>query len=125
MKTYRDLDIYSESFELFLKVHAFSFKLPKHELYELGSQIRRSSDSINSNIVEGYGRNAYKQDFIRFLIFSHGSKDETINHLHKIERLYPELQEEAAQLKGEYDSLGAKIYKFTEYVIKNWKTKSK
>jgi four helix bundle protein len=46
-----------------------SLKLPKHELYELGSQLRRSSDSVTTNIVEGYGRKRYKADFIKFLTF--------------------------------------------------------
>lgn len=45
--------------------------------YELGSQIRKSSDSVNSNIVEGYGRSRYKNEFIRFLVFSHSSCLET------------------------------------------------
>ena len=37
--------------------------------------------SVRSNIVEGYGRRRYKQDFIRFLTFAHASCDETIDHL--------------------------------------------
>lgn len=37
--------------------------------------------SIKSNIVEGYGRRRYKNDFIRFLTYSHASCDETIDHL--------------------------------------------
>ena len=36
---------------------------------------------MRSNIVEGYGRRRYKQEFIRFLIFSIASLDETIDHL--------------------------------------------
>ena len=72
-KSYKDLDIYTISMDLFLKVHPKTLKLPKYELYELGSQLRRSSDSVVSNIVEGYGRRKYKADFIRFLVFSHGS----------------------------------------------------
>jgi len=43
-----------------------SLTLPRFELYETGSQIRRSSKSIRSNIVEGYGRRRYKFDYIRF-----------------------------------------------------------
>jgi four helix bundle protein len=70
--------------------------LPKFEMYEEGSQIRRSSKSIRSNIVEGYGRRFYKQDFIRFLKYAHASCDETIDHLEilyqtkslKVEKLF-------------------------------------
>ncbi len=121
-KTYKELDVYKVSFDLFIRVHRFSFRLPKHETYELGSQIRRSADSINSNIVEGYGRKQYKNDFIRFLIYSHSSNDETINHLKKIEQLYPDLAEDAQQLIEEYDSLGKRINKFIEYVKNKWIT---
>ena len=37
--------------------------------------------SVKSNIVEGYGRRRYKQEFIRFLVFSISSLDETVDHL--------------------------------------------
>jgi four helix bundle protein len=65
-----------------VEVHRLTLRqLPKHELYETGSQIRRSAHSIRSNIVEGYGRRRYKQEFIRFLVFAHSSCDETTDHL--------------------------------------------
>jgi four helix bundle protein len=58
--------------------------LPKFELYETGSQIRRSAKSVRSNIVEGYGRRRYKQEFVRFLTFAIASNDETIDHLESL-----------------------------------------
>ena len=58
-----------------------SLQLPKLEMYEVGSQIRRSIKSVRANIVEGYGRRRYKQEFIRFLTYAHASCDETIDHL--------------------------------------------
>ena len=58
-----------------------SLELPQFELYETGSQIRRSAKSVRSNIVEGYGRRAYKNDYIRFLTIALSSNDETIDHL--------------------------------------------
>jgi hypothetical protein len=54
MSSYRDLDIYKMGLELFYQTHPASLKLPKHEIYELGSQLRRASDSVITNIVEGY-----------------------------------------------------------------------
>lgn len=56
-------------------------KLPKFEIYEEGNQIRKSSKSVKSTIVEGYGRRRYKQEFIRFLNYAIASNDETIDHL--------------------------------------------
>jgi len=77
MKSYLDLEIYQLAYELATKVHEMSLTLPKYELYEQGSQIRRSSKSIKDNIAEGYGRKRYKSDFIKFLVYSHASCDET------------------------------------------------
>lgn len=65
MKSYRDLEIYKRGLALFLETHAVSLKLPKYELYELGSQLRRSSDSVITNSVEGYGRKRYQADFYK------------------------------------------------------------
>lgn len=121
-KNYNDLDVYKISFQLFIKTHQFSFQLPKYETYELGSQIRRSADSVNSNIVEGYGRRKYKKDFIKFLIYAHASNLETVNHLKKIELLYPALSSTPTVLKKDYDNLGGKLHKFIEYVTENWRT---
>ncbi len=122
MSNYQDLDIYKISLDLFYKIHPATFLLPKHELYELGSQLRRSSDSVNSNIVEGYGRKAYKSDFIKFLIFSHSSCLETKNHLVKISHLYSDIIPNIDVFIKDYDNLGAKIFSFIKYVQQNWKT---
>jgi len=78
MKSYKDLEVYSLGLELFYQCHSHSLKLPKYELYELGSQLRRSSDSVPTNIVEGYGRKKYKADFIKFITYSYASCLETV-----------------------------------------------
>ncbi|WZL89742.1 four helix bundle protein [Salinimicrobium sp. 3283s] len=120
--SYKELEIFRTSLALFYKVHTLSLKLPRHELYELGSQIRRSADSVNTKIVEGYGRRRYKGDFLKFLVYSHASNDETINHLEKILHLYPEIMEDQHYLKNDYNDLGRKINSFIKYVEKSWKT---
>jgi four helix bundle protein len=120
MKNHKDLEIYKKGLNLFFETHRMSLQLPKHELYELGSQLRRSSDSVITNIVEGYGRKRYQADFIKFLVYSHSSNLETINHLDKIAVLYPDHFEVVSKLISEYDVLGAQIYKFLLYVEKNW-----
>ncbi|MGA7274504.1 MAG: four helix bundle protein [Candidatus Udaeobacter sp.] len=79
---YRDLEIWNLAQQMAIAVHRMTLEnLPKFEMYEEASQIRRSAKSVSSNIVEGYGRRRYKQEFIRFLVFAHGSCDETIDHL--------------------------------------------
>lgn len=121
MKSYRDLEIYTLAFDYFIEVHALSLLLPKHELFEQGSQLRRSSASIKDNIVEGYGRRVYKQDFIKFLTYAHASTLETISQLEALSVLYKE-ETRFSDYVIKYDKLGAKIFNFILYVEKSWKT---
>jgi len=53
----------------------------RFEMYEEGSQIRRSSKSIACTIVEGVGRKVYQRDYLKFIIYAHSSCDETKEHL--------------------------------------------
>ena len=120
MSSYRDLEIYVLAYDLALKVHEMSLKLPKHELYEQGSQIRRSSKRVKDTIAEGYGRKRYKSDFIKFLVYAHASCDETISHLNMISDIYY-LEKPLINLIEDYEILGKKINKFINYVENNWK----
>lgn len=81
MKSYRDLEVFKEAKRLGIEIHKMSMTLPKFEMYEEGSQVRRSANAVASLIVEGYGRRRYKQDFIKYLIYSQSECDETILHL--------------------------------------------
>jgi four helix bundle protein len=96
-------------------------KLPKYELYETGSQLRRSSKGITANIVEGYGRRKYKADFIRFLIYAHASCDETILHLNFINDIHQSGDYGIKDYLEAYDALGRKINRFIKYVEDDWK----
>jgi len=99
--SYKNLDIYQLARENSIAIHKMSLSLPRFELYETGSQIRRSSKSVRSNIVEGYGRRKYINEYIRFLTFSIASNDETLDHIETLfetgsltdENIYTELIE--------------------------------
>lgn len=80
--SYKNLEIWQMAREVVIDVHQLTLnELPKFEMFEEGAQIRRSSKSVKSTIVEGYGRKKYKQDFIKFLVYALGSNDETLDHL--------------------------------------------
>lgn len=98
--SYRNLEIWRLAREVVVDIHKVTLRrLPKFEMFEEGSQIRRSSKSVKSNIVEGYGRRRYKQEFIKFLTYALASNDETIDHL---ENLY---RTDSLKDKDLYDSL--------------------
>ena len=118
--SYKKFEIWQYAREMVIKIHNMSIsELPKFELYEEGSQIRRSIKSVKSNIVEGYGRRRYKADYLKFLIYAQASNDETIDHLEtlfetqsiKNEKIYKELHEKL-------QNLGKKLNLFIQAVEK-------
>jgi four helix bundle protein len=121
MKSYRDLDIYKESKSLATQIHKMTLSLPKFELYEEGSQIRRSSKAVTALIVEGYGRKRYKADFIKYLVYSLAECDETIVHLDFLfETESLKDQNNYDHLRSKYNLLSKRIISFIHWVEENW-----
>lgn len=121
MKSYRELEVFKESKQLAIEIHKISLTLPKFELYEEGSQIRRSSKAATTAIVEGYGRRRYKQDFIKFLVYSKSECDETIIHLDFLFETESLKDKEAYDnLIQRYTILSKKINNFIQWVEDNW-----
>ena len=122
-QTYRDLDIYKKAYKLAIEIHQMTLKLPKFEMYEEGSQIRKSSKPVKNTIVEGFGRRRYKQDFIKFLTYSLASCDETVDHLHTLYETKSLSDEEKYRyFCEEYDHLGRMINNFIKSVVNSHKT---
>ena len=115
--SYKKLKIWQAARELSIDIHLMSLELPKYEIYETGSQIRRSAKSIRSNIVEGYGRRKYNQDFIRFLIYSHSSVDETRDHLETLfETGSLTDQDTFDKIASKLDQTGKMIYRYIQSI---------
>lgn len=117
--SYRKLEIWQLARSLTIDIHQMTLQLPKYEMYEEASQIRRSMKSVRSNIVEGYGRRRYKGDYIRFIIYALSSNDETVDHL---EMLYEtgSLKDKALyeDLRKRIQRLGIKINNFLQVLEK-------
>lgn len=108
-----DLEIYKMAHDLAVEVHKLTLdELPKFEMYEEASQLRRSSKSISINIVEGFGRRRYKAEFLRFLIFAHASCDETMEHLKFLVDTGSLNSTRVLYFFQGYDTLGRKISTF-------------
>ena len=75
---YTDLVVYQKAYRISLEIHRVSLAFPRHEQWELASQMRRASKSVCANIAEGYGKqNISKAEFKRYLLMALGSADET------------------------------------------------
>jgi len=122
-QSYKDLAIYMLAKESAVKVHKMTLdKLPKFEMYEEGSQIRRSSKSIVSNIVEGFGRRRYKNECVLYLTYAIASCDETKVHLEMLYETGSIKKDLFEELFHGYEELFAKLFNFREAVIKSHRT---
>ncbi len=73
-----DLLVFQKAYAAALETHKISQTFPKHERYELASQLRRSSKSICANLAEGRARQqGSNADFRRFVLIALGSADES------------------------------------------------
>ena len=115
-KSVWQLQVYRSAHELGVASHRLSLCLPKHELYETGSQLRRAAKSVSANLVEGYGRRRYKAEYLRFLTFAKASLDETEEHLRYVQDCHPEQQATAGLLLASADTLGRRLYRFMQLV---------
>ena len=76
IRTYRDLDVFQESYAAALDISKLAKRFPPFENLELGRQIRKASRSIPANIVEGWAKRNSALEFKRFLQMAIGSCDE-------------------------------------------------
>lgn len=59
LSSFRQLDVWQLAMEVVVASYQVAERFPRHELYALGQQLRRSAVSIPSNIAEGHNRHAH------------------------------------------------------------------
>ena len=114
IKTFRNLEVHQISYKLALKMHQITKNLPVHETYEAGTQLRRASLSITSNIAEAYRKKTSSKDFKKFSNI--GSSNETM--------VLIDLAKDPGYLSAEQQTLNTEKYQIlarkTYTLIKNW-----
>ena len=76
MSNYKKLKVWEDAHKFTIDIYNITKNFPNNEQYGLTSQIRRSSSSIPTNIVEGCGQ-LDNGNLIRFLGIAKGSAFET------------------------------------------------
>lgn len=104
--SYRSLQVYQRAHAFGVECHRLSLQLPKFELFECGSQLRRAAKSVSANIVEGYGRKEYAADYHRFLVIALSSNDESREWLSYITDCHPTLAKAVVPLIAENETIG-------------------
>ena len=80
IESFEDLEVYQKLCQLHLEISIASLKFPSFEVYELGSQIRRSSNSAPANIAEGWN-NRHLNIYLEGINRAMGELQETLHHL--------------------------------------------
>lgn len=121
IKSFEDLDVYQKLVQLHLEVHELTLTFPKFELYELGSQLRRSSNSGPANLAEGWNNkhiNIYLEGINRAL----GELRETKHHISMAFNKKYLSKERYDDLTTRYDECG-KMLRGLEQSLERGKTK--
>lgn len=115
MQNYKDLMVWRKSHELTLKIYETVVGFLKEEIYNLTSQMKRSSSSIATNIAEACGRFTQK-DLANFLQITLGCSHELEYQLLLAKDLmflqdekYLELEKEVGEVKAILISLIKKV----------------
>jgi four helix bundle protein len=78
IKTFKDLEVYEESFQLAMEVFKLTKDYPKEEQYSLTSQMRNAARSVPANIAEGWSKRKHERVFKRQLLDAIGSANEML-----------------------------------------------
>jgi len=76
-----DLIVYKRLLALVLEISDLTWHFPAYEKFELGSQLRRSSNSAPANLAECFG-NKHTKIYLEGISRAQGEIRETIHHLH-------------------------------------------
>jgi len=74
--TYRDFNVYRQSFDLAMEIFHETKHFPRAEQYSLIDQIRRAARSVPANIAEGWAKRKYENVFKRHIYDAMGSCEE-------------------------------------------------
>ncbi len=121
IRTYRDLDVFQESYKAALEVSRICKKFPQNEQFELARQLRRSARSIPANIVEGWAKRSSAAEFKRYLVTAIGSCHETQLWLEMSKDEGYINTEEWEKFRSWYNRIGAML----QQLWKNWRSLAK
>lgn len=118
IKTFRDLEVYQEAYQLMLIIHKAVKQFPVYERNDLASQMRRASKSCPANIAEGWAKRRFEKKFRLQLDDAIGSANEMEVHLEMARDLQYLQKDFCEDLLKQYTHLGGKLTNLQ----KNWKT---
>lgn len=105
IKSVENLNVYQKLCDLAIEVHNLSLTFPKFELFELGSQLRRSSNSAPANLAECFN-NKHTNIYLEGISRAQGEIRETSHRLKIAFRKKYLKEEKLNYFLKEYDICG-------------------
>ena len=119
IRTYRDLDVFQESYASALEISRLVKSFPSFEQFELARQLRRAARSIPANIVEGWAKRVSAPEFKRYLQVAIGSCDEVKMWLEMSRDEKYISDEQCGSMQARFNRIGAML----QNLWKNWRTR--
>jgi four helix bundle protein len=118
IRTYRDLEVFRESYNEALEISKLVKRFPAFEQLEMARQLRRAARSIPANIVEGWAKRQSAPEFKRYLQVAIGSCDEV--------RLWLDLAKDEGYISDELHKMRNNRYSLIGAMLaglwRNWQT---
>ena len=118
IKSFKDLEVYREAYDLAIIVNKEVNKLPMFERNDLSSQLRRCSKSPPANIAEGWAKRRFPKELKKHLDSAIGSCNEMEVHISISRDLGYWRKEFCEILLKRYQFLGGKLVRLRDC----WKT---
>ena len=115
-KRIEELRIYIIALQLANEIHCLVEKIPNWWRIKDAKQIKRSSSSVPSNIVEGFCQRFYPRKFLHYLNIALGSSDETKNHLRLLYKKNYINKDQRDHYVNRYKNLSIKILNLINYL---------
>lgn len=108
--SFRDLEVYQESFQLQIEIEEAIKVFPQNERYLLSDQMRRASRGIPSLIAEGWSKRESIKEFQKFLRDAIAESNEMISHLLLVKhKRYIRREGYSDELITRYEKLAKKL----------------
>ena len=116
VKSYNDLEVYTEALSLAVELDQRLLRFPDRERYRVVDQLGRCSSGVGAHMAEGWGRKDSIADFKRFLRMSLGDIQETKYWLEFSTKVGHLEADEGRNWWKRYDELAARTFR----LIQNW-----
>jgi four helix bundle protein len=109
IRGFRDLKVWQKAMDAAMMVFNVSKRFPRHEVYSLTDQVRRSSRSVASNVAEAWRKRRYPAAFVSKLNDAEGEAAESQTHVEMALRCGYLPVEEARSLDSAYEEVLAML----------------